>query len=166
MILLDTQQIPPEGLTLEGQITDDIFQLPPQDHIVPVTPITFRARAYIIDGDLVVEGDFACDFELECSRCLENFIFSVNLTGHDLAENLENPVEADLTQALREDILLALPVYPHCEEGKIPRRCPAEGKFDSPRQSPQAAESGGSGEEAPNPWAALDKIDGLEKNSD
>jgi len=166
VILPDSQEIPAEGLALEGEISDDIFQLRPEDGITPTSPVSFRARAYVIDGDLVIEGDFACEFELECARCLEKFLFPVNLSAHDLTENLENPAEADLTEALREDILLALPVYPRCEEGKIPRQCPAEGKFDPTKQSPPEAESGQSGEELPNPWAALDEIDGLDKKSD
>ena len=166
MLLPDFQEIPAEGLALEGEITDDIFQLRPEERITPVGSLSYQAHAYLIDGDLVIEGNFACDFELECARSLEKFLFPVKLVAHNLTENLENPTEADLTAAVREDILLALPVYPHCEEGKIPRQCPAEGKFDPTKQSPPEAESGQSGEELPNPWAALDEIDGLDKKSD
>lgn len=163
MILPDNLEIPPEGLAIEGEIADDIFQLPPEDHIVPTGPVHYSARAYLIDGALVVEGEFHAEFELECARCLETFVFSVDLQGHDLTENLENPTEADLTPALRGDILLALPVYPRCEEGKIPRKCPAQGKFD---RSASALELGGKDEEAPNPWAELDNINGLDSKSD
>ncbi|MGI9239384.1 MAG: YceD family protein [Verrucomicrobiales bacterium] len=166
MLLPDFQEIPAEGLALEGEITDDIFRLNPEERVTPAGPISYQARAYVIDGDLVVEGNFACEFELECARCLEKFLFPVKLVAHNLTENLENPTEADLTEALREDILLALPVYPHCEEGKIPRQCPAKGKFDPSQQSPTETEAGESGEEAPNPWAALDDMDGLDKHSD
>jgi uncharacterized metal-binding protein YceD (DUF177 family) len=38
----------------------------------------------------------------------------------------------DLTEAIRDDILVALPPYPRCEDGNIePRECPAQGRFDS-----------------------------------
>ena len=166
MFKLDPQEIPEEGLALEGQITEDIYDLPEGDTIAPAGPISYKARAYVIDGDLVVEGDFEIDFEVECVRCLEKFLFPVKLQAHNLGENLENPTEADLTQALREDTLLALPAYPRCEEGKIPRKCPAEGKFDTSNQAPLETESEESDEEAPNPWAELDKIDGLDTKSD
>ena len=163
MIPLDTREIPEEGLAISGEVTEDIFQLPAEAKIAQIGPVTYQARAYSIEGELVVEGGFQAEFELECSRCLEKFVYSVDLQRHNLTENLENPTEADLTQALREDILLALPAYPHCEEGKIPRKCPAEGKFD---RSASASEPGGDDEEAPNPWAELDKIDGLDPESD
>ena len=75
MIDLDTREIPEEGLALEGQITDDIFQLPEGDTVTPVGAVSYKARAYLIDGDLVVEGDFVADFEVECVRCLKSSYF-------------------------------------------------------------------------------------------
>jgi uncharacterized protein len=162
---LEQREIREEGLAISGEIANEIFLLPEGDPITPKGPVRYDARAYVIEGDLIIEGEFAADFLLECSRCLEKFEFSVKLHAHQLTENLENPTEADLTEAVREDILLALPVYPQCEEGNIPRTCPAEGKFDTSNRSSQETEAG-SDEEAPNPWAALDKIDGLDKQSD
>jgi len=162
VIELDTRKIPDEGLALEGEISDDIFEIPKEDGISPVGATRYSARAYIIEGELHVEGDFEADFELECSRCLEKFVFPVKLQGHNLTENLENPTEADLTGALREDILLALPSYPHCEEGKTPRKCPAEGKFETTNRAPAVEESS---EEPTNQWAELDNLDGLTEES-
>ena len=166
MFKLEQREIREEGLAIQGEISNEIFEIPPTDPIKPLGPITYDARAYIIEGDLVIEGDFSADFELECSRCVQKFEFSVKLKGHQLTENLEKPTEADLTAAVREDILLALPVYPRCEEGKIPRECPAVGKFETFNQAPPEPEPGESNEDAPNPWAALDEIDGLDKQSD
>ena len=158
MIELDTRKIPEEGLAISGEIAEDIFQLPEGDSASPAGPVAYDARAYIIDGELTVEGQFQADFEVECARCLEKFILTVKLQGHNLTENLENPTEADLTDALREDILLALPVYPHCEEGKTPRKCPAEGKFETANRAPAVEESS---EEPKDHWAELDNLDGL-----
>ena len=166
MFQLDQREIREEGLAINGEIDSKIFDLPESDSITPTSPVTYDARAYIIEGDLVVEGEFAADFELECSRCLKKFQFSVKLRGHQLTENLENPTEADLTEAVREDILLALPAYPRCDEGTIPRQCPAEGKFEASNQAPLEPGEGESDEEAPNPWAALDEIDGLDQKTD
>ena len=162
MFRLENRDIPPEGLDLEGEITEDIFQLPDGDNATPVGPVRYKAKIYNIDDELTVEGDFEADFEVECSRCLEKFRFPVKLQAHSLSENLENPTEADLTQALREDILLALPVYPDCEEGKTPRNCPAKGKFETANRAPAVEESS---EESTNQWAELDNLDGLEKES-
>ena len=163
---IDLREIPDEGIPISGEVKEDIFDLPAKDRARPVLPIIYNARAYLIDGELTIEGEFEVDFELECSRCLETFVFPVKLTAHELTENLENPTEADLTAALREDILLALPVYPHCEEGKTPRKCPAEGKFETSGRPPLDASHGESDAEAPNPWAELDKIDGLDPSPD
>ena len=154
MLKLDQREIPEEGLPLEGEIDDDIFELA-ETGVSLAGPIRYKARAYVIDGELVVEGSFGADFELECARCLEKFVYSVELEHHNLTENSENPQEPDLTGALREDILLALPVHPHCDEGKVPRKCPAEGRFDAPTGSPETA---GAEEESPNPWLALDQL--------
>ena len=165
IIDFDLREIPDEGLALNGEISENIFELPATERIRPILPLSYQARAYIIEGELTIEGDFQAEFELECSRCLKSFVFQVKLQAHELTENLENPTEADLTQALREDILLALPVYPHCEEGKIPRKCPAEGKFETSGRAPLEAGSADSDAEAPNPWAELDKIDGLDKSA-
>ena len=75
------------------------------------------------DGAVRVE-DFACQMELD---------------GRE---------EIDLTEPIREDILLALPAHPRCDMvgGKV---CPG---VKRPEEAPPA------GEEAPPVWAALDQL--------
>ena len=56
MLDLDQREIPEEGLPIEGEIVDDIFQLA-EDSVVPVSPVHYRARAYVIGGDWADLGD-------------------------------------------------------------------------------------------------------------
>jgi uncharacterized protein len=55
----------------------------------------------------------------------------VRLSEHSLLVSLEKLTLIDLTDALREDIILALPDFPHCDKGDNTQDCPARGKFQT-----------------------------------
>lgn len=62
----------------------------------------------------------------------------------------------DLTEMIREDILLTLPNFPRCEDGNVePRDCPAQGKFDPAELAAEADEAPGGDRGV---WNALDKL--------
>jgi len=88
--------------------------------------------------DILVNSNFKLEFESECSACLTQFrlqvpvIFSttlkpkpkqasmlpqdMELAAEDLEEQFYEGDNIDLTRILREQIILALPMYPRCKE--------------------------------------------------
>jgi uncharacterized metal-binding protein YceD (DUF177 family) len=70
-----------------------------------------------VGSELLVRGKIEQDFEAVCSRCGEDFDFTVKI--HDFAASFavdEKTEFVELTTELRECILLTLPTYPVCRE--------------------------------------------------
>ncbi|MEM0896962.1 MAG: hypothetical protein AAGJ79_08745 [Verrucomicrobiota bacterium] len=123
-------QIPDEGVRIVGEITRDIFELDPKD-ARPAGPVRYEGHLSLVSDSALFQGAVSADFDVECARCLERFVYRISLEGHALHAELDGAGTIDLTESIREDILLALPAYPRCEEGVSPMVCPAEGKFPS-----------------------------------
>ncbi|HEY5892646.1 MAG TPA: DUF177 domain-containing protein [Chthoniobacterales bacterium] len=119
------KQIPAEGLILEGEADSSVLDLH-ENNIRPVTGIRYRLDVGISDGGLFATGTIGIDFELECVRCLEKFIYPIQIDDFALQTELTGPEMIDLTPAIREDILLALPAYPHCDWNGS-HQCPGAG---------------------------------------
>ena len=130
---IDTRAIPEnESLVIEGKVVEDIWQLSESDSVKSAGPLEFKVTASIVEENLLVRGNFAAPFNSQCPHCLDTFKFSVNLTEHSLLLPIEGNSTIDLTNGIREDILLALPNFPNCEEGEENnRKCPALGKFNT-----------------------------------
>ncbi len=163
MLVIDIRNIPEDGvLPLEGALDGDIAGLPPEDPVQPAGPLTYKAEASLVSDNLLLRGEFSQPFRLQCVRCLAPFEHRVRLVGHSLLAPLEAATRIDLTDTLREDILLALPSFPHCDEDgsgdpQARRECPASGDFstdDSFRPlDPEQDEDDG-----PDTWGALDNL--------
>jgi uncharacterized protein len=156
---INLREIPEEGLDLSGDIVEDIFQLSPE-HPQPSGPVHYDLHAEIVGETVMVRGCLEADFEMTCVRCLDPFRFHVHLPETLFAEEIEGRETIDLTESIREDILIALPDHPHCEEACPPRSCPAQGLFEAPEES--ADEKPGDGSQGRRPWADLE---GFEPNS-
>lgn len=125
-----------------------------------------EVRLTRIPAGILADGRVAATVTLECMRCLEPFDSAVEAefadqyrptvdihTGVALAPEADNPEEADyftispehlidLSESLRQAILLALPMAPHCRED-----CPG-----------LAGDLAGEGEEGDARFAALREL--------
>ena len=155
---IDIRSIPEdECLTIEGELPDDFCQLPKNDAASVAGPLNYKAEASIVSGNLLLRGNFNLLFELTCCRCNNSFRHTVRLSGHSLLIPVDNLTLIDLTDALREDIILALPDFPHCNNGDNQMDCPARGKFHTEEDflHIDTKESKALGS---NSWENLDKL--------
>jgi uncharacterized protein len=107
-------QIPHEGLHLEG--TDPAAILDFQDSQVrAVSDVRYRLDIGLSDGGLFATGELSVDLEFECVGCLETFRRPLTVPNFACQIELHGPEMVDLTEPMREDILLALPPHPHCD---------------------------------------------------
>ena len=130
---IDLRALPAEGLQLEGTLPASFFALEPSDDIQAASPLSYNVSVTTDDKDLIVRGEVSADFSLVCGRCAERFDYAMEIAEYELDLPAEGEGSIiDLTEAIRDDILVALPPYPRCEDGNIePRECPAHGRFDS-----------------------------------
>ncbi len=142
------RQIPDEGAHFEGEDSASILELEGTDY-TPVTPVGYELDVSPSKDELLVTGQLAVDLGTRCVSCLEPFTMPVRVDDFLAQVELTGPEEIDLTGAIKEDILLALPAHPRCDwsGGKqcpgVPRPAPAE---------PEVSE------DRPNVWGALDQL--------
>lgn len=152
---LDPRAIPGNGMHLQGQTQPGFFGLPEGGEVIEGGPLHYDLRLDPDGSEVVVSGHLDTQFSLECGRCLERFPFEVEIPAwHHVAQPKDDQM-IDLTDQVREDILLALPSYPRCEHGNIDQRdCPAEGQFE--KVEPVTFDETGSSKQTA--WDTLDDL--------
>jgi uncharacterized protein len=156
LLSVDPRAIPAEGRKLAGALPAAMLELSADSGIHPTGPIEFQLKVFRDDDDLLLTGRLTAPFQLDCVRCLQPIEFIVDLDDYESAIPIENDQIIDLTNGIREDILLTLPSYPRCEDGNVsPHDCSAEGRFDPGSEDEQdsPAEDSNSGT-----WDALDQL--------
>ena len=155
---IDLRNLPEDGKDLTGTLTPQFFELSETDDVKAVSPLHYDLHVERDGKDVLVSGRLEAGFELVCGRCLQTFGQHVELDGYQAEIPIEDPAATiDLTEAVREDILLALPSYPRCENGNVePRECPAQGKFEP--ATDESAPGEPAGPQARDVWNVLDQL--------
>jgi len=107
-------QIPLEGLHIEGE-EDSQFLEVEHSEFKRLSPVYYSLDVGLSGTGLFATGTVEVDLELECVKCLEKFVHPMLMEGFALQTELEGREMVDLTPYVREDILLNLPSYPHCD---------------------------------------------------
>ena len=134
-LIFSFAEIPADGLLVKERATTDELGLLP-DEARTAEPLSINARVTKSENEMYVDGEVTGTFERECVRCLTEYAaftrvpFSVIYTLGDLkaqglgmsASDDDDEVyacteeEADLTEMLREHIILSTPMQPLCHE--------------------------------------------------
>jgi uncharacterized metal-binding protein YceD (DUF177 family) len=146
-----TKQIPPEGRHFEGEDPATILEFN-DPGAVPVSPVRYALDVGLSDGGLFATGSIGVDMECRCVGCLEQFVLPLRVNNFACQLELDGREEIDLTEPVREDILLALPAHPRCDAvgGKV---CPGVVRENRPSDASSSDEA-----QAPAVWAALDQL--------
>ncbi len=143
-------QIPDEGKRFEGEDPNTMLDLHEPD-VQPVSPVRWALDVGLSGGGLFATGEIGVDMQLQCVTCLEHFIQAIEVPDFATQVELTGTETVDLTEPVREDILLALPAHPHCDwSGE--KVCP--GAFQ-PAVTEASEDPAAEREEV---WAALDQL--------
>ena len=162
MIKINTSHsLPDVPYLLEGTESSDVLGLPP-DAVPPLVPagdITYRLSAVMAGADLVVTGSASVPILTSCARCLDDV--RTVIAVRDLCFHFEKvrDLEVDLTDDVREELLLAIPscfycspdckgVCPSCGVNLNHGSCACASRPAEPE--PDSA--------APSPWDQLDAL--------
>ncbi|OGV63161.1 MAG: hypothetical protein A3K19_00225 [Lentisphaerae bacterium RIFOXYB12_FULL_65_16] len=116
VLRISVGDLPPEGLPWSGQVPASALEMPEDDRVRFTTPIHFDLRVFPVQAEILVEGQLQARLTCACDRCLA--VFEVTLKTSDVCHLLATPAEGllDLTEEIREDMLLALPNRCLCRE--------------------------------------------------
>ena len=113
-LLIDVSRLDPGGELIEGEV--DAVDLD-EEFVRAFGGLRYRLRIEAIGSELLVRGKLEQDFELVCSRCGRDFDDTVKEDDFLISVNLDDSGgEVDLTDDIRESIILKLPTYPVCDE--------------------------------------------------
>lgn len=108
-------EIPFEGLHLEGEISAEVLELSDGEFIESREPLRYVIDVSLVSGELLVFGSLAIRLSLMCSRCSVMFETEVREPAYSFNMPVEKTCEyADLTEDMREAIILAFSSYPVC----------------------------------------------------
>ncbi len=145
-------RIPEEGSNYEGDEPGSIMQVEGDTFIRKSGDVHYSLYAQHVCEELVVRGNLSVELDLQCARCSEFFSTTVGVSDFLRAYPAPDGTDSvDITEDLREDILLHVPGFPVCSEG-CKGVCPQCGA-DLNKGSCECKT-----EDGPNPWTALDGL--------
>jgi len=159
-LMIDLASLPDEGKGLSGELPKEIFDLPEGD-AKALGPLEYDFWAQRFGSELLLTGSLSAPFEFTCVRTLHPFVQTIRLEGAAISIEIENEGEIDVSEALREEVLLNFPVDPRCEEGDVPQKCEIDPRYlsvDKPAEDelPTPPRAGGD-----DRWSALDNLKDL-----
>ncbi len=115
-LVIDVARMNREGEELSGALSEAALDLH-DPYVKPFAGLRYELGAMLFGRELLVRGRLEQDFEGVCSRCGKDFDFTVKVPDFTASFEVDEKSQfLDLTEELRESILLALPNYPVCRE--------------------------------------------------
>ncbi len=129
---IEIRQIKPEGSEFNFSKSADELEISAEGVKFP-SPIEVDVTAILTGDEIICQGEAYTEVEIECSRCLEifdllvkahlQFVVQMLDTTKELTSDNEDfevipktQTSLDISQRVREGILLALPLKPLCSE--------------------------------------------------
>lgn len=113
-LIIDVARLDREGETLTGTLDDAVLELD-GELLRAFGGIRYDLSVQMFGTELLVRGALAQDFDAVCSRCGGDFDFTVTVDDFAASVEVGEKTEfVDLTDELRQSIILALPSYPVC----------------------------------------------------
>lgn len=163
-LTIELGNLPEEGEWLEGELAAEVFDLP-EDDAKAVGPLAYQLWVQRFGPELLLTGSLSAPFEFTCVVTLKQFVKTIRLEGAAISLEIGNQGVMDVTEAIREEILINFPIDPRCDEGDVPEPCEIDSRYLSVDKS---AEDG-----LPTPpragsddlWSALDTLKDLKDPS-
>ncbi len=144
-------QIPNDGsCAVEAEIDPAFLDLEETEWTAD-SPVRCSVQVTLSGNDIYALGSTEIELSTRCVKCLEEFSSTLRIPDLALHKEQDGRELIDLTEELREDILLLLPSHPRCDiDGN--RECPVT--FRASPQAPLANER----TPRPDAWNALDQF--------
>ena len=118
MIRIETTQIGEDGYAVSGEEPGDLLDLARDPVARSNGPIRYQLAVEQAGQELVVRGQIEAPLMLRCSRCAQFFSTTARVSSFLHAyESAENPEFLDVSDDVREDLLLEIPAFPFCHAG-------------------------------------------------
>ena len=158
--LIEIEHLPEEGKSHSGELSPDVFDLPDGD-AVATAPLAYDLHVQRFGSELMLRGRLEAPFQLTCVRTLHPFIQTIRLDDAVISIEITGEGILDATEALREEILIHLPVDPRCDQADHPCHCEIDPRYLSVDKSPDDALPTPPRAASDDRWSALDGLKNL-----
>jgi len=113
---IEIAKIPERGTTFSGELPAAILELEGERLVRIEAPIRYELEVSLVSEQVIVNGVVEVDAELLCVRCAE--LFSTKLGDSSFLrayEILPGQEIVDVTEDIREAVLLSIPAHPSCD---------------------------------------------------
>ncbi|MFD2256786.1 YceD family protein [Luteolibacter algae] len=159
-LIIDLPSLPEEGKAFSGELDGAIFDLPKGD-AQPAGPLEYNLWIQRFGSELLLTGKISAPFTFTCVVTLKNFVQTIELNSATIAVEIENSSQVDVTEALREEVLLEFPTAPRCDEGDNPEPCEIDSRYLAVDKPVENGLSPAPRNEGTDQWSALNDLTGL-----
>jgi hypothetical protein len=127
-LMIDLATLPDGGKSYVGELPKEIFGLA-EDDAQAVGPLEYELWAQRFGSELLLTGSLSAPFEFTCVVTLCQFVQTIRLEGAAISIEIEREGEIDVSEALREEVLINFPADPRCDEGDVPQKCEVDSRY-------------------------------------
>jgi uncharacterized protein len=114
-MIIDIARLSEGGERFKGEEPPSILEMGDDPVVRFDGPLEYDLNAYLAANDLVIGGSLVAKVSLKCCRCAEFFGVTLEDKAFQHVLELSQDIESvDLTDEIREAMLLLFPPYPVC----------------------------------------------------
>ncbi len=114
-LVLYMDEIPEEGRDYAGEMLPEVLDIEAGELVALNGPLHYSLHASQVSGELLVQGSLGVSITMTCCRCSAPYSTEVEDPACFLDYQVDETTESvDLTEDIREAIILAFPSYPVC----------------------------------------------------
>ena len=148
-----------DGVDISGSEPSAILDIEDTELLSCKSPIEYELHAALVSNGILVTGKASVEIKVECGRCLKKFKYRVKAGEICHFYEKVKTQELDVTDDIREDILIAFPTNYFCKEDckGLCHKCGTDlnkSECSCPSGESPVPET----DEADSPWVELDKL--------
>jgi len=159
-LIIDLPTLPEEGKAVSGELDGAIFDLTGGD-VRSVGPLAYDLWVQRFESELLLTGSLSATFEFTCVVTLKPFLKTIRFPQAAVSVEIASASGLDVTDALREEVLIEFPPAPRCDEGDVPEPCEIDPRYLAVDKSPEDEVSPPPRDGGDDRWSALNDLTGL-----
>ncbi|MFC5049989.1 YceD family protein [Rubritalea spongiae] len=156
-LVIELVNLPEEGKNFQGELDPLLYDLPERD-AQPVGPLYYDLTVQRFEDELLVRGFLSSPFKFTCVRDNQQFVQTISIEEFGQSYEIDDS-SVNLTEALREEVLMAFPSYPRCDEADEPHECKIDDRYLAVDKDPEDGVDEAPQSKSDNRWDALDQLD-------
>jgi uncharacterized metal-binding protein YceD (DUF177 family) len=159
-LIIDLAGLPEDGKSLVGELGPEVFDLPAGD-AQATGPLEYDLWAQRYGSELLLTGALSAVFEFTCVRSVHPFLQTIRVEQAAISLEIVSEGDLDITESLREEVLLHFPRDPKCENGDLGQACEIDSRYLAVDKAAESGQEPPPHAEGDDRWSALDNLKDL-----